>query len=591
MRFFSFFILSLALAAALLPLGAPRATSAAPGKNAASLESLLAEFADLKQDDARSRRRDLWLALEEKFTRLSRAGNGENAAKAAFYAALAREELGRRSFLSSDRHEAVSLYEEVAKKHGASPFAPTALYRQAELLRNFLEDPAGADARLDRLRTRYPGSPEAAGAAKARSPAQKENARPRTGEDADAKTRRPPQGAAASKTTAAEDAKRSSVTIRNIVWTAKGERLLITLEMDGSAPYDYEFIPPDAARKTPARIYLDIAGAFPSQGLAPGMTPPSLMVTRIRTSQSGRGTRIMFDCDGVRCFAVRTPRKSPQTIQIELSGRMDIKDGTDVERRATPDAGSGQDKTRTGGGKGVPRENSLMEQLGLTVRTIMIDAGHGGKDPGAMTGGFVERDFTLAMARRLGALLQARGFSVLYTRTGNKYLPLQDRPDAANRRKADLFISVHLNANANPEIRGLEVYYLDMAKTQNAALVAARENAVSVKNISDLQVILTDLVLSSKLEESRELARLVHDGMLARVRRAGSGAQDNGVRSAPFYVLMGARMPAILIECGYASNAEDARNLRSEKFLQSQAEGVLDGILAYKAKLAKMTSR
>ena len=98
-------------------------------------------------------------------------------------------------------------------------------------------------------------------------------------------------------------------------------------------------------------------------------------------------------------------------------------------------------------------------------------------------------------------------------------------------------------------------------------------------------------MLSSKIEESHELARFVHNGILGRVRRADFAAPDNGVRSAPFYVLVGARMPAILVECGYATNKGDAQNLRSGKFLQSQVEGLADGIAAYKAKLAKVTAR
>ncbi|MDR2488388.1 MAG: N-acetylmuramoyl-L-alanine amidase [Desulfovibrio sp.] len=564
----------LLFAAAPLQAAAPAVRSSAPpaAGQGASAQTLIKEFDDLKRDRSRSGRRDLWIDLEERGIALRRTGSGENAAKGAYYAARAREELSLRSFLPSDRREAVALYAETAKRHAASPLAPKALYRQAELLRAFLEKPAEAAALLETLLTRYPQAEEAPKAAKLLAELKKDapsGARPFAGQTAPA----------------------PSLTIKNILWTGKKQRGRITLELDGPARYEYEYIPPNASTTTPARIYIDIPGAFPSQKLMPSITPPDLPVSRIRLSQSSKGTRVMLDCDGVRAFAVRAPKKAPHTIRVEVSDKADITGGTKVEQDSAPDGGSGRRGKQGGGEKNAPKGNALMDQLGLTVQTIMIDAGHGGKDPGAMTGGFVEREFTLAMARRLGALLQAKGFTVLYTRAGDKYLTLQDRPDIANRKKADLFISIHLNANPNPDVRGLEVYYLDMAKTRNATLVAARENAVSVKNISDLQVILSDLVLSSKLEESRALALLVHNGILNRVRRAGFKAQDNGVRSAPFYVLMGARMPAILVECGYASNEEDARDLRSEKFLQSQAEGLIDGITAYKAKLARLTGR
>lgn len=586
MRVFLTSLLLLAVTAGLLAFAAPQqASAAAPGKKAAPLaraatkpaaeqksplDKLVDELDGLKQDENRSKRRDLWLALEEKFVQFHRKSSGENAARAAYYAANVREELGQRSFLASDRREAASRYAEAAKRHAKSPVAPSALYQQAWLLKTYLDEPAAAAAVLEQLLKRYPNAPDAAKAAKLLAES-KSDAAQQPDEPAE------------------KSASKSSATIKNILWTGKPQRALITLELDGTASYEYEFVPPDAAKKTPARLYLDITGAFPSQTIKPGLTPKSLTVTRIRTAQSGDGTRIMFDCEGLRCFAVRRPKKAPQTIQIELSRKMDIKDGISVEQDAD-EARGGTGRTKSGG-KSPAKGDTLMEQLGLTVQTIMIDAGHGGKDPGAMAGGITENEFTLAMAKRLGAALQARGFTVLYTRANNKFISLQDRPDIANHKKADLFISIHVNANANPDVCGLETYYLDMAKTQSAAVVAARENAVSVKNISDLQVILADLMLSSKIEESHELARFVHNGILGKVRRANFAAPDNGVRSAPFYVLVGARMPAILVECGYATNKGDAQNLRSDKFLQSQAEGLADGIAAYKAKLAKVTAR
>ncbi len=586
MRVFFAPILLLILISGLLSVGPARhALGATPGKKPAASErapakpaagpssrvdKLIDELDSLEKDEKRSKRRDVWLSLEEKFLLLRNKSKGEDAARAAYHAARVREGLGRRSFLASDYREAASKYEEAAKTYARSSFAPTALYQQAQVLKNLLDDPAAAVPVLEGLLKRYPDAAEAPKAEKLLAASQKEAAQQ-------------PDKPIEKKST------ESSATIKNIFWKGKQQRAVITLELDGKAPYEFEFVPPDEVKKTPARIYLDIAGAFPSQDIKPGMTPKSLAVTRIRTAQSGDGTRIMFDCDGLRCFAVRTPKNAPQTIQIEVSRKVDIKDGIAVDQ--DDDSRTVAGKARGGGGKSPAKGDSLLEQLGLTVQTIMIDAGHGGKDPGAMAGGFSEHQFTLAMAKRVGALLQKKGFTVLYTRTSNKFISLQDRPDMANQKKADLFISIHVNANNNPDVCGLETYYLDMAKTQGAAVVAARENAVSVKNISDLQVILTDLMLSSKMEESHELARCVHGGILNEVRRAKVKAPDNGVRSAPFYVLMGARMPAILVEFGYITNKGDAANLDSESFLQNQAEGLVNGIADYKAKLARTASR
>ncbi|MDL2267469.1 N-acetylmuramoyl-L-alanine amidase, partial [Desulfovibrio sp. OttesenSCG-928-G15] len=152
----------------------------------------------------------------------------------------------------------------------------------------------------------------------------------------------------------------------------------------------------------------------------------------------------------------------------------------------------------------------------------------------------------------------------------------------------DLFVSIHVNANPKNTVYGLETYYLSEARSKDAAVVAARENGVSIANISDLQFILTDLMLSTKLKESRHLAKCVHNGILNRLKNAKLAAFDNGVRSAPFYVLMGARMPAILVEFGYISNERDCANLRDEAFIQRQAEGVVRGIVQYRSEIASL---
>ncbi|MDR2800105.1 MAG: N-acetylmuramoyl-L-alanine amidase [Desulfovibrio sp.] len=230
--------------------------------------------------------------------------------------------------------------------------------------------------------------------------------------------------------------------------------------------------------------------------------------------------------------------------------------------------------------------DALLEQLGLTVKTIMIDAGHGGRDPGAQSFGITEKDFTLTMAGRLGETLRKRGFRIIYTRTDNKYVGLQERPDTANAKKADIFVSVHVNSNPNPAHKGLETYYLAETKSHDALTVAARESGVAPQEISDLQFILTDLMLSSKVKESRHLAECVQSGILIALRKARMSTPDNGVRGAPFRVLMGARMPAILVEFGYISNKEEAANLRKESYLQKLCEGLANGLVKYKQDLA-----
>jgi len=233
---------------------------------------------------------------------------------------------------------------------------------------------------------------------------------------------------------------------------------------------------------------------------------------------------------------------------------------------------------------------TLVEQLGLTVRTIMVDPGHGGRDPGAVgVGGVKEKDINLRFAKILGRQLEEAGFKVLYTRTDDSFIALEDRTAKANLEKADLFVSVHCNAIHLKDFSGMETYYLDLATSKDAVRVAARENAVSTKSISDLQVILTDLMLNSKLKESKDLAKNVHSRVLQGLRQKHR-VDDHGVRSAPFYVLMGAKMPAILVELGYVTNAAEARRLQSDAYLELQAQGLVAGIKAYKRNIERFAS-
>ena len=131
----------------------------------------------------------------------------------------------------------------------------------------------------------------------------------------------------------------------------------------------------------------------------------------------------------------------------------------------------------------------------------MLDAGHGGKDPGAVANGIREKDVNLRFVKILGKKLKAKGFNVVYTRTTDIFIPLEQRTAIANVKKADLFISVHCNANRSKKINGLETYSLNLAKSKDAVRIAARENAVDPRAISDLQFILTDLMVNSKIKE------------------------------------------------------------------------------------------
>lgn len=225
---------------------------------------------------------------------------------------------------------------------------------------------------------------------------------------------------------------------------------------------------------------------------------------------------------------------------------------------------------------------TLAQQLGLRVRRIVIDPGHGGKDPGAMAHGLREKDLTLKVAKMTALRLQDKyEYEVILTRDGDTSLSLEERTAIANTLKADLFISIHVNAHPSDTVRGIETFYLNLATNTEAMRVAARENATTTHNISDLQDILSDLMQNSKIQESSVLADYVQHSLIAGLRENRYAAEDLGVKQAPFYVLIGAKMPAILAEISFLSNRTEADLLRDSAYLGEIADQIAAGVAGY----------
>ena len=227
---------------------------------------------------------------------------------------------------------------------------------------------------------------------------------------------------------------------------------------------------------------------------------------------------------------------------------------------------------------------SLAQQLGLGVKRIVLDPGHGGKDPGATANGLQEKHVVLELAKQLQPLLaDDLDCEVILTRDDDTFISLEERTAIANTQGADLFISLHINAHPSPQVRGLETYFLNLSTNAEAMRVAAMENATSTHQLSDLQDILSDIMENSKINESSRLAHQVHQSIIANLADSETFRTINnlGVKQAPFYVLIGAQMPAILIEIAFLSNTEDARNLRSSAFLQALANSIASGVKSY----------
>jgi N-acetylmuramoyl-L-alanine amidase len=217
-----------------------------------------------------------------------------------------------------------------------------------------------------------------------------------------------------------------------------------------------------------------------------------------------------------------------------------------------------------------------------TVTRIVIDPGHGGKDPGAIgPGGEKEKDITLAVAKILEERLEAKGFTVYLTREGDVFIPLEERTAFANRKKVDLFLSVHVNANENLASRGVETYFLNLTTDASSMKVAERENVMIKQSMSDLQFILRDLMLNARINESSRFASSIQHAVISSLGKSGCGGKNNGVKQAPFYVLMGAQMPSALIEMGFITNAAECRLLKRRSHQESIVNGIVRGINSF----------
>lgn len=230
-----------------------------------------------------------------------------------------------------------------------------------------------------------------------------------------------------------------------------------------------------------------------------------------------------------------------------------------------------------------PLELSLAQQLGLGVKTIVLDPGHGGKDPGAVANGIMEKDIVLDLAMKLKPQLEQKlGCTVILTRGDDTFISLEERTAIANTKAADLFISLHVNAHRSSKVRGIETYFLNLTTNADAMQVAARENATSTHQMSDLQDILSDIMQNSKIEESSRLAQQVQNAIVdGDAGHSYRNIKNLGVKQAPFYVLIGAEMPSILLEAAFISNKEDVIHLKSSEFISALANDITLGVEAY----------
>lgn len=339
--------------------------------------------------------------------------------------------------------------------------------------------------------------------------------------------------------------------------------------------------------RDPVRLVIDVHGATPAAAPGAARSEPEQSV-RIAAEEpvpetepdlisSSRPLTGMAPADS---GGAPDARKQAAKVVLEGSPAPERRSATARPLAAAPAA------NRSG-------QYSLARQLGLQARRIVIDAGHGGHDPGTIgRAGLQEKDLVLDVALRLERLLREQtGAEVVMTRSNDVFIPLEERTAIANAKGADLFLSVHANSSPNPRARGIETYFLNFAKNEHAEEVAARENAISQATLKDLQNLVKAIALNSKIDESRDFATEIQEALVGSLQARDSSLPDRGVHTAPFYVLIGANMPSILAEIAFVSHPGEEKLLKTADHREAIARSLFHGVTRYLEALNRTAAR
>jgi len=363
------------------------------------------------------------------------------------------------------------------------------------------------------------------------------------------------------------------VTIDNLRFWSNPNYTRIVIDASHEISYYHHLLKKDPTIKKPQRLYVDLKKSRLGENIKKVIPINDDLLTDARAGQyTNDSVRVVVDIKSFKTYKIFS-LKDPFRIVIDVWGEA----GGNKPPQQRPMVTSKKN------GKLPP--GALAKQLALGVSRIIIDPGHGGRDYGApgYYKGVHEKDIVLQISRRLAKMIRKElKYQVFLTRDSDKYLTLEERTAIANTKNADLFISIHTNSHKDRRAYGIETYFLNLATDDEAIRVAAMENATSTKNISDLQTILYDLMQNAKINESSRLAGYVQVSVVNHLKRKRYGRiKDKGVKQAPFYVLIGAQMPAILFETSFISNPRECKRLVNPKFQQRLCEAIVLGIKKY----------
>jgi N-acetylmuramoyl-L-alanine amidase len=355
----------------------------------------------------------------------------------------------------------------------------------------------------------------------------------------------------------------------------------IAVTLDREVKFESNHLSANRETGAPSRLYIDLSGAKVAPGVKDIPIGDGLLKTARIAQYRPDIVRVVLDMESIKDYKIFT-FSDPFRIII------DVKGGHRAEISRLPETGIAPMPPPPPVPPPEPRQTeekpkSSARPAIAKVRRIVVDPGHGGHDPGAIgAGGVREKDVVLQIGLKLAKELKDDlGLDVVMTRSTDVFLELQERTAIANQVGADLFVSVHANASPNRNTTGIETYYLNLAKTEKAAQLAAKENGTTLEKVSILQAVLFDLMANYKLNDSAHLAEEVQMALYGKINSRHAGARNLGVKQGPFYVLVGATMPSILVEVAFLSNEREERLLQDPQYQNEVATGIMEGIKRY----------
>jgi N-acetylmuramoyl-L-alanine amidase len=551
-------------------------------------------LSDLKRSPKKRKYRSYWMDSIRTFELVEKKyPNSPSAADACFERAAVYLDLYQFNRHSRDLDEAAKVYSACQSNYPKHDRAPEALYRMIIIAKDQKKDPSSVMDIYRKLAEAFPDSTWTA-KAKARLGI-KTAARNGKKKKKETEIRKMPDAVIAAPKVPKEPG-----TVKNVRYWSGGAYTRIVIDLDKPLKFQTKEL------KNPDRLVFDILNSRVSDSVEKDPLPVNDgILKQVRSSQNSPDTvRVVLDLASLKSYAA-FPLHEPERLVIDVTGNaaedeqeteiapaapVDQQTKVEPEVPTTTPAVPPVTRPKTDSkadAKTDPRL-SLSRQLGLKIKTIAIDAGHGGKDPGAIgKSGLKEKTITLDVAKRLAVLVKERlGCEVIMTRDRDVFIELEQRPFIAKSKGADLFVSIHVNANRKRKARGIETYIQSLrASDRDAMATAAFENATSTKTLSqlgnELDRILKDLRTDDKQEESLQLAHAVQGSLISTVKRSQKKVVDLKVKRAFFYVLINTEMPSILAEVGFISNPDEETLLKQEAYRQSLAEALFDGVRKY----------